>query len=635
VSENRAQLGEAHAVTATYRGLLGAAYAANGDPEAARREFAAATPILLERAADLDDDGAGSTARDRRRAFILTAYIGLLVDPGQRPKFTGFDPTDEAFRLAEVVRSQAVNRALQAGALRASAKNAALADLVRREQDIGRYLATLYARLADLLAASPAERDDKLLADVRTRIDSLQRARQAMTMQVARDFPAYATLTAPSPGTVAQSRATLRPSEALISTLVTSERTFVWVIPKQGPVMVTAAPIRALDLAAAVNRVRNTVDPSAKMLGDIPEFEVAAAYDIYRLLLEPVKPAWDSAKTLIVVPHGPLGQLPFALLPTKPVTLEAEKGILFSRYRGIPWLARTRAVTVLPAAGSLATLRALPPGDPTRFPFIGFGDPFFSKDQARRAAAREAPVVEESGLSSRGAPITLRRTRMRGVDAGQLAALPRLPETADEIRSIALAMSADLTRDVFVGLQANEKTVRSLDLSKYRVIAFATHGLVAGDLDGLTQPALALTAPDVANVEGDGLLTVDKILGLRLNADWVVLSACNTASGQGAGSEAISGLGRAFFYAGARSLLVSNWPVETTSAKALTTDLFRRQVANPRQDRAQALQDAINALIDGPGYIDPQTKKMVFSYAHPIFWAPFTLVGDGGKSSQE
>lgn len=635
VSENRAQLGEAHVVTATYRGLLGAAYAATGDPEAARREFAAATPILLEREGDVDDDGAGSTARDRRRAFILTAYIGLLADPGQRQLFAGYDPADEAFRLAEVVRSQAVNRALQAGALRASAKNAALADLVRREQDAGRYVATLYARFADLLAAPPADRDEKLLADVRTRIDSLQRARQAMMTQIAREFPAYATLTAPAPGTVAQSRATLRPGETLISTLVTSERTFVWAIPKQGPVMLTAAPIGAPDLAAAVGRVRSTVDPSAKTLGDIPEFDVVTAYDIYRLLLEPVRPAWDGAKTLIVVPHGPLGQLPFSLLPTKPVTLEAEKDALFSRYRRVPWLARTHAVTVLPTAGSLATLRALPPGDPTRLPFIGFGDPFFSKDQARRAAAREAPAVGEGGLSSRGVPITLRRTPMRGADAGQLAMLPRLPETAEEIRSIALAMSADLTRDVFVGLQANEKTVRSVDLSKYRVIAFATHGLVAGDLDGLTQPALALTAPDVANVEGDGLLTVDKILGLRLNADWVVLSACNTASGQGAGSEAISGLGRAFFYAGARSLLVSNWPVETTSAKMLTTDLFRRQAANPWQSRAQALQDTINALIDSGAYVEPQNQQVVFSYAHPIFWAPFTLVGDGGVTGTE
>ena len=73
--------------------------------------------------------------------------------------------------------------------------------------------------------------------------------------------------------------------------------------------------------------------------------------------------------------------------------------------------------------------------------------------------------------------------------------------------------------------------VENSDLSRYRIVAFATHGLVPGDLDGLQQPALALSAPDVAGVAGDGLLTMDKILGLKLDADWVVLSACNTGAG--------------------------------------------------------------------------------------------------------
>jgi CHAT domain-containing protein len=120
-----------------------------------------------------------------------------------------------------------------------------------------------------------------------------------------------------------------------------------------------------------------------------------------------------------------------------------------------------------------------------------------------------------------------------------------------------------------------------------------------------------------------------EVLGLKLNADWVVLSACNTASGEGAGAEAVSGLGRAFFYAGARALLVSNWPVETTAARLLTTDLFRRQAANPALGRAEALRQAELAMIDG----DPTgAGPRAFSYAHPIFWAPFSLVGDGGAS---
>ncbi len=124
-----------------------------------------------------------------------------------------------------------------------------------------------------------------------------------------------------------------------------------------------------------------------------------------------------------------------------------------------------------------------------------------------------------------------------------------------------------------------------------------------------------------------------EILTLKLDADWVVLSACNTASGAGAGAEAVSGLGRAFFYAGTRALLVSNWPVETTSARALTTDLFRRQAADKTLSRAAALRQAMLALIDGDGLVG-DNGKTVFSYAHPLFWAPFSLIGDGGESGK-
>jgi len=149
----------------------------------------------------------------------------------------------------------------------------------------------------------------------------------------------------------------------------------------------------------------------------------------------------------------------------------------------------------------------------------------------------------------------------------------------------------------------------------------------------LHQPALALSAPKLANdPENDGLLTMGEIMGLRLDADWVVLSACNTAAGEGAGAEAASGLGRAFFYAGTRAILLSNWPVESQSAKLLTTDVFKRQSADPLLSRAAALQAGMLNLLDKEVYTDPTTGKPLFAFAHPIFWAPFTLVGDGSSN---
>ena len=172
-----------------------------------------------------------------------------------------------------------------------------------------------------------------------------------------------------------------------------------------------------------------------------------------------------------------------------------------------------------------------------------------------------------------------------------------------------------------------------MNLSDRRVIAFATHALVPGDLDGLDQPALALSSPAITGENEDGLLTMEEIFKLRLNADWVLLSACNTASGAGAGAEAVSGLGRAFFYAGTRAILVSMWPVETSSARKLTTRLFRYQKEDKKLNRAKALRKSMIELIDGPGLKDDVTGKNIASYAHPLFWAPFSIVGDNGSDN--
>ncbi|MFZ9414667.1 MAG: CHAT domain-containing protein, partial [Alphaproteobacteria bacterium] len=308
---------------------------------------------------------------------------------------------------------------------------------------------------------------------------------------------------------------------------------------------------------------------------------------------------------------------------------------LFSGYRGVPFLARKLAISQLPSVASLATLRALPAAPANRRAFIGFGDPWFSPAQMAEARAEGDGTLRTRGaaartLQTRSMPLQRRNApATASLDSAEIAALPRLPDTADEVRGIALALKADAA-DVILGAAANEKTVKTTNLANRKVVMFATHGLVPGDLNGLLQPALALTAPSVADVDGDGLLTLEEILGLKLDADWVVLSACNTATGDGAGAEAVSGLGRAFFYAGTRALLVTNWPVETTSARALTTDLFARQAREPGLGRAEALQQSMMALVDGQGYVDPASGRIAFSYAHPIFWAPFALVGDGG-----
>jgi CHAT domain-containing protein len=640
-------VGEAHQNSAKIRSYMARVYAANGDIARALREFREAMPLLLARSPDVDDEAASSRLADRRLVDTLTSYISLLADIRGTPlaRDGGIDATAEAFRLADVARGRSVQRALSASAARAAVANPALADLVRRKQDAAKQIDALNARLADLLSRLSDQPDPTVIRDLRADIHVLRRARAALATQIEKEFPAYAELINPRPLSVDQARAMLRPGEALISTLVTRDRTFVWALPPSGPVTFAATPVGAPEVERTVATLRKALEPRATTLEDIPDFDLALAYRLYSELLAPVRSAWHEARSLLVVAHGPLSQLPLAVLPTEPVTLPADSGVIFSRYRQVPWLVRSHAVTMLPSVTALGTLRTMPPGDPSRRAFVGFGDPYFSREQAAaaqaeatRAAAAESPSRGQSqpaevvALTTRGIPVVFRGSP-QAFDSAQLAKLPRLPDTAEEIRSIATATNADPIRDVFLGARANERAVQTLDLERYRVVAFATHGLAAGDLDGLTQPALALSAPDVAGLDGDGLLTLDKILALRLDADWIVLSACNTANGQGAGAEAVSGLGRAFFYAGARALLVSHWPVETTSARALTTDLFRRQQKDPSVSRARALQQTMNWLIDRGTFVDPASGKTAFSYAHPIFWAPFTLIGDGSSEA--
>jgi CHAT domain-containing protein len=631
------KLGEKHGKTANWGMLLAMARAETGDRASALAGFRKAIPIVLSRSRQSDDEDSDVAAADQQLAMVLESYIGLLADirGSDLERQTGIDAAAEAFRIADLARGRSVQSAVAASGARSAADSPELAELVRSEQDTAKQTATLFALLADVLASPTDQQDADAVETLRGKIDQLRGARAVMMEEIEARFPEYAELINPKPATIDQARAILRPGEALIATYVGVKQTYIWAVPREGAVAFAKADEGREDLEDTVALLRSSLEPNAQTLGDIPDFDVDVAYGLYASLFKPVEAGWKKANSLLIVAHGPLGYLPPSLLPTAPLTKVAMAkgdGALFSNHRNVAWLAKSHAVTLLPSVASLKTLRSLPPGDDKRKSFAGFGDPFFNAQQAMAKPVKAEQVALTSrGLTTRGLPVRLRAApKTASMDSAELGLLPRLPDTSDEVRSIAIAMNADLTQDVFLGKQANEGTVKSMDLSGYKVLAFATHGLVPGDLNGLTQPALALSAPGVAGTSGDGLLTMGEILSLKLDADWVVLSACNTGTGNGAGAEAVSGLGRAFFYAGTRALLVSNWPVETTSAKALTTDLFRRQAEDASLTRSEAHRRAMLALIEEGGYVDSASGKTVFSYAHPIFWAPFTLIGDGG-----
>ncbi|MDH5749676.1 MAG: CHAT domain-containing protein, partial [Rhodospirillales bacterium] len=189
---------------------------------------------------------------------------------------------------------------------------------------------------------------------------------------------------------------------------------------------------------------------------------------------------------------------------------------------------------------------------------------------------------------------------------------------ANEIRQVATAFKAG-PDSVFLGEAVSEERLRSLALDQYRTVYFATHGLLPGELRCQSEPALALSPPSAAVSDKalDGMLDAGEIAALKLDADLVVLSACNTGGGGSGplGGESLSGLARAFFHAGARSLIVSHWQVDSTATTRLMTELFGHLGPNKDGGVPEALRAAQTGLISRP------------ETAHPFFWAAFTLVG--------
>ena len=624
-AQNR--FGENHVETAEAKGFWAMALDAKGEKNKAMTYFKEATKTLAT------IRGRNEATHSQYRSKLITqAYFKFLIDPANKNIVQNhqINVPSETFVLTGLSSSQIVQQAITSSVARSQISDPDLADLVRREQDTEKQVTALQGSLLE--EERQANRRVPRIQFLNSSLSKLKAAHLTLSSEIENRFPDYRTLTNPHPLSINETRKLLLPGETAITYYLGSDFGLVWAFTQNGPVSFSAIKVTSKELSDTVNSLRKALDPTGiSSLGDIPDFDVAMAHQLYLKILEPVKASWQNAKSLLVVPQGPLSRLPFSLLPTTPRKPATKSKLLFENYRKVNWLARSHSVTVLPSVASLAALRSSKSAQVKRRPFVGFGDPYFNSRQARAAEKERSGNTTVAQNLARNVPLGLRsKPKTRSVDSADLGLLPRLADTRLEINAIASVMGADPKQDVYLGREANERNVKTKDLSQYEVISFATHGLVSGDLNGLNQPALALSSPIVArDKSNDGLLTMGEILWLKLNADWVVLSACNTAAGEGQGSEAISGLGRAFFYAGARSLLVSNWPVHSGATTELMTNLFKRQAKDHSLSRAESLRSTRIELIDRR-ISKTSTGKAAFSYAHPIFWAPFTLVGEGG-----
>ena len=492
-------------------------------------------------------------------------------------------------------------------AVRFAAGTGPLAELVRQRQDLGSRWYAVDEALIAALSAVGEKRSDAAIKSLREELASIQAQMREADAKLAKDFPNYTALAHPKPLSVSDTQGLLAPDEALISYLIGEKTSYVFAVTRDG-FSWKELNIGADELDKAISSVRLGLDLDAIQQRKTTPVQVDALYDLYLKILKPIDDFVRSKPKLIVVPDGALTSLPFQMLVTEPPKSNS--------YREAVYLLRRHAITVSPAVGNLKVLRQVASFVPGGRPMTGFGDPLLEPKEpggsrGLRKVAAPAPALRGFASYFRGSKPDIQSLRQ---------GLAPLPTTAVELKAVAAALGAAAS-DIKLGADATEPAVKSASLSDYRIVYFATHGLVSGEMNGLAEPALVLTLPDRPTDENDGLLTASEVAELKLNADWVVLSACNTAAGDKPGAEGLSGLARAFFYAGARALLVSHWKVDDEATARITVDIFTRLARDPSLSRAEALREAMLALIDDP------SKPLE---AFPAFWAPFVVVGEGG-----
>ena len=412
VAKATSTFGGQHLQTALARGYLAVGLVRLGRDAEARDEFRAAVPILTSSLRDVTDvEGSSTRWREEFIGSIVESYIALLSRFGEG---SGTGAAIEGFTLAEAIRGRSVQAMIFQSSARAATHNAELAELARQEQDLAKQVGAQLGLLNNLLALPSDQRDDNAIDQLRVRIDKLGNARSVAQSAIRLRFPDYAGLIDPVPPSVDDIKATLRPGEVLLSFYFGQDASFVWAVPKDGAVAFASVPLKAIDLAAKVHRLRQALEPDFTLVSEIPAFDLTLAYELYGLLLKPVEAAWGPSKSLIVVTNGALGELPLGLLPTAPAQVDVHVKPLFAGYRDVKWLARSHAIAVLPSASALVTLRHLPPGSATREKLIGFGDPYFNEQQAAEAEAPPAAeTVEVAAADQPGADTTTRGLPLR------------------------------------------------------------------------------------------------------------------------------------------------------------------------------------------------------------------------------
>ena len=538
------------------------------------RAFVAYTRRALQRQSFTRFETRDLVVRFARPALLVAVQI--LVGPsGRLDRQTSPQDFNTIFEALQLVKPSSTGATVTRLAARLSQRSTDLAVAARGREELRLRWDT--ARLDTI-----KEANDKNTALVR----KLGQELSEMDRRIAAAYPAYVNLTGTTAVDVDRTIETLGKDQALIAYAFANRDAYVVALSAAGG-RVVRLDKSLEDIRKTALAVRQSIEPQA---GQFVRFRNEDAARLSDLVLKPV---WDLVaapgnRILVTVSDGPVDGLPLSILPVpgEPASFVIDKV----------------ATSRLPSISSLVLLRTLGAPPTGQQPFIGIGDPILDGNPSQRRGLSVGDVSADR----------------KSIDVKKLRALPRLPETADEITRLAKLFGSG-SDAIVLGAAATEAKVRTLPLASFRTIAFATHGLVAGELSAFNEPGLVLTPPSQPSGDDDGFLSASEISALDLRAELVLLSACNTGSTDGKeGTDGLSGLAKAFFFAGARNLLVSHWSVESSAATHLTTAMIQSRQSGVTATYAEALRSAILSL----------KAKSVRQAAHPGFWGAFEVIGN-------
>jgi CHAT domain-containing protein len=486
----------------------------------------------------------------------------------------------------------------------------------------------LAGTLAALEAGSVQKEEGKRGGGSRKKeIEQVKRELEEFINRLKKDYPDYAAIKYPEPVTLRD--IPLKDNEVLLEFKVNPKDTYLWVVGRGTEPRLIPIPLGREELAQKIRDFREPVEQVHKL----DNFDPQKGEKLFQILLEKGLGGVDKKKNIIIVPDGPLNLLPFEAL-----TIDSSRRIKktdpsggASNWGEIRFLGEDYKISYYPSTSIMAVLRkAKTPAVPPKTLFA-LGDPIYEESDSRyrehRTGKDGAPSLQ---AASRSTPekISLREVVLRSGFS-----IPRLPETREEVLKIGeLFSSKEGGASIKLDLQARESEVKKARLSDYQYIHFATHGILSGDIPYILEPALVLT--QVAESEEDGFLKTSEVLGWKLKADLVVLSACKTALGKQVAGEGIVGLSRAFMLAGAKSVVVSLWSVDSNSTAALMRQYYKNLRAG--QTKEESLRLAKQELKAGDYSVHRGRDLQIVSAEepirlnaqHPFFWAPFILLGE-------